>query len=119
MMGLLGLALSIIPPVEFDYFKANGRSMNSVGLWVGELYPAVRLSGMVQPVPRDLYQQNGLDFQKNYFVFFVEKSIEDIRRDVSGDEFYYSGMQFQALSKTNWFHYDGWDEILCVEIPKP
>lgn len=119
MFDLLGMALSVIPPVEFKFYKGKGRTLNSVGVWVGELCKPVDVVGMAQPVPRNLYANNGLDFQKNYFVFFAEKNVIDIERDVSGDEFYYSGMQFQALSKTDWFHYDGWDEVLAVEIPKP
>lgn len=117
-MSILAMALQLIPPVEIQYYKGKGRKLNAIGLWEGELCEPAAMEASVQPVPRKLYQVNGLDFQSNYYTVFLDRDLIDIERDVSGDQIGYKGMRLQALSKTDWFQYDGWDEVLCVEIPK-
>jgi len=115
--NLLNAALRIIQKQNFTYYANTGRTTNSIGLDVAVYAAGIPASGSVQPVPRNLYANMGLDFQKNYYNFFLQNNIIDIDRDVSGDQFVYNSARFQCLSKTNWFAVEGWDQVLCVQVP--
>ena len=115
--NILSAALSIIGAQSFTYHAFVSRSTNAVGYDVPVYAAGVATTGSVQPIPRVLYEQYGLDLQKNYVNFFVSKSVVDITRDVSGDYFVYNNKRFQCQSKTDWFAQDSWVQILCVEIP--
>lgn len=116
--NILGMALSVIQKQTFKYFAFRSRELNSIGLDETQYRAGVTATGSVQPVPRVLYQAMGLDFQGNYYKFFLPKNIIDIARDVSGDQMEFGGKRFQCLSKTDWYGIDGWDEVLCVEVNK-
>lgn len=115
--NLLGMALRLIAPQQFQYYAWATRSKTANGMWVATYAAPVTMAGSVQPVPRTLYEKYGLDFQKNYVIFYTALNAIDIARDVSGDQFIYAGKKYQAESKTDWFQQDGWDAILAVEVP--
>ncbi len=114
--NILNTALRVIARQPFDYYAFVSRTTNVVGNDVANYADPLSLTGSVQPVPRNLYANMGLDFQKNYLNFFVERNIIDITRDVSGDYFIFNGRKFQCLSKTAWYAMDGWDQVLTVEV---
>ncbi len=114
--NILNLALSIIGNQSFQYKAFLARTPNEIGLDVSTYATPVTLNGNVQPVPRQLYQQYGLDFQRNYFTFFVSKNILDVDRDVSGDQIISGGVTFQVISKTDWYAANGWDSFLAVQV---
>lgn len=115
--NLLKMAMTIIGKQTFLYFAYLSRQINSLGYYVCTYAAAVHVQGSVQPVPRTLYAALGLDFQKDYFNFFVPQDIYDVSRDVAGDQFKFQGKNFQCVSKTSWYGVDGWDQILCVAVP--
>lgn len=114
--NLLNKALSVISRQSFQYLAFASRTPNAIGQDVTTYATPVTASGSVQPVPRSLFYNLGLDLQKNYFNFFLAKNVIDIARDVSGDQFVFNGRLFQCLSKTDWYMIDGWDQVLTVEI---
>jgi hypothetical protein len=114
--NILGMALRAIKRQSFKYYAFNGRELNDTGLYVASYKAPVVVSGSVQPVPRNLYQVNGLDFQKNYWNFFLERAVLDVARDVSGDQMEIYDIRFQCLSRTPWASVDGWDQVLCVQV---
>lgn len=115
--NILALANKVIAPQCLQYSHYLSRELNSAGVFVTKRATAVRINGNIQPVPRSRYEVMGLDFQKNYAVIYIQKSIIDIARDVTGDQFWYAGKLYQAESRTSWYAQDGWDAILCVEEP--
>lgn len=117
--NILNAALSVIQKQAFTYFAFTSRKTNEIGLDVANYALGVDAMGSAQPVPRNVYQNLGLDFQRTYFNFFVPSKIIDINRDVSGDQFEYNGQRFQCLSNTPWFGIDGWNQVLCVAVTCP
>lgn len=115
-LNILAMASRLIVQQSFVYEAFVTRTTNSIGLDVPTYATGVPMTGSVQPVNRKFYQFMGLDFQKNYVLFYVQKNILDLTRDVSGDRFVFNGITYQCESKTNWFPQDGWDEVLCIEI---
>lgn len=115
--NLLNQAFALIAQQAVQYYKNTGRAANSIGMQVPAFAAAISVSGSFQPVPRNKYEMLGLDFQKTYFNFYVSRSVLDLQRDVSGDQLTFQGQRFQCVSKTPWYGIDGWDAVLCVEIP--
>lgn len=116
--NLLNMALSVIKKQTFQYFTWTQRTLQPNGLYTAAYAAGLPVTGSVQPIPRNLYAAMGLDFQKNYRNFFVQRDIFDVKRDVSGDQFCFEGKNFQCVSKTAWYGVDGWDQVLCIEVPQ-
>lgn len=115
--NLLALANKAIAAQQLQYRPFIKRELNAAGVWMTSRAAPAVLQGNIQPVPRTRYEIMGLDFQANYATIFVQKNVVDIARDVTGDQFWYAGRLYQAESRTSWFAQDGWDAILCVEVP--
>ena len=115
--NILLAALSILGKQCFQYFPFLSRTPNSIGQDVATYSAPVPVTGSVQPVPRNLYQQYGLEFDRYYLTVFVPQCIIDVDRDVSGDALLYNCNYYQVLSKTDWFPQDGWVQVLAVRIP--
>lgn len=114
--NILSMALRVIGKQCFQYYAYTSRTLNSIGLYDAIYAPPIPLSGSVQPVPRDLYERYGLDFQRNYINVYLQRSVIDVSRDVSGDQIVFNGVTYQCLSKTPWDAIDGWDAVLCVQV---
>jgi hypothetical protein len=116
-MNLLNMALTVIAPQAVEYYANTGRTTNAIGIDVAAYAAPVPMRGSLQPVPRTLYQANGLDYEKNYYTFYTPNNVLDVRRDVSGDQITYNGMRLQVLASNDWFPQDGWVGVLCVQVP--
>lgn len=116
--NLLNLALSVIAKQQMIYSRFIKRDTGPNGMFISKYAAGIPVTGSFQPVARNLYQAMGLDFQKNYANIFISRSILDVERDVAGDQFKVCGDTWQAESKTAWSAVDGWDQVLCVEVPR-
>lgn len=111
------MAMSILGRQQFIYYAFASRSLNQLGQDIPVYDTPVSLFGSVQPIPRNLYQEYGLDFDRYYLTFYVSRSVMDVARDVSGDAFAFNEKYYQCLSKTDWFPQDGWVALLAVQVP--
>jgi hypothetical protein len=114
--NLLKMALTLIAKQKVNYYKYTGRVLNSVGQYVTSYEPAVVIVGSFQPVPRNLYAQYGLDFQKNYCTFYALNDVIDLKRDITSDRIAFNSQLYQVESANDWFALDGWKGVLCVQI---
>lgn len=114
--NLLNRALRLIGAQAVQYSVFTGRSINSIGLMVPSFAAPVAVVGSVQPVPRNIVQELGLDWQKNYVTFYTSHFVNDVARDQTGDHFAFNGKTWQVLSKTDWTPIDGWSNPMCIEI---
>jgi hypothetical protein len=117
--NILSMALSVIGRSSFSHLAFASRTPNEIGQDVTKYDAPVTLQGSVQPVPKNLYQQYGLDFQREYINVYVSKDVLDVTRDVSGDMIEFNGNSYQCLSITPWVAIDGWSAVLCVQVPSP
>lgn len=113
---ILRMASQLIAFQTLTYYKFAGRSLNSVGQDITTYEVGVPIRGSFQPVPRKLYPILGLDLQKKYYNFYSSTNMEDINRDVSGDQFGFQGQRFQSISDTDWFAQDQWKGLLMIHI---
>lgn len=114
--NILNIALSVIARQTVSYFAFTGRVLNAVGEDIPSYADSVDIVGSLQPVPRILYEQYGLDLQKTYYTFYTSNPVKDVGRDVSGDQFEFGGQRFQVESNNDWYAQDGWKGVLCVLI---
>ena len=114
--NLLNMALTVIARQTITYYQYTGRALNNVGQDVTTYADPVSMVGSLQPVPRQLYAQWGLDLQKSYYTFYTSNNILDIRRDVSADQFAFNNQRYQVESNNDWYAQDGWKGVLCVLI---
>lgn len=117
--NLLNLALQAITPTTVSYYAYVTRETNAIGFRVTEFAEPVDIIGSLQPVPRMLYQQLGLDFTKNYVMFYSSQPIKDVTRDRTGDQLGYAGKRYQVEAANDWHSIDGWNGVICVEVPAP
>jgi E217 collar protein gp28 len=115
--NLLNQALSVIASQTISYIAFVSRSKNINSVWVPTYATPVNIQGSIQPVPRTLMMELGLDLQRHYVNIYVSNKVIDIRRDVSSDQFKFQGTTYQAISLTRWFGVDGWNQVLAVEVP--
>ena len=115
--NLLQTALRVLGQQAFDYYAFQSRTPNEIGQDVTTYANPVTLRGSVQAVPRNVYQQYGLDFQRTYINIYVSQAILDVQRDVSGDLINFNNNSYQCISVTPWNAIDGWNAVLCVQIP--
>lgn len=117
--NILDMALSVIATQTVAYYQYSGRALNNVGQDVNTFAAPIFIDGSLQPVPRQLYQQFGLDFSKDYQLFYVSKNILDLNRDVSGDQIVFDSQRYQCEQNVEWFAQDGWVAVLCCRINIP
>lgn len=116
MFNLLNVALMLIPPVTVSWRKATGRVQNALGQWVTAYADPVALTCSFQPLEKAKYEVLGLDLNKHYFVLYGSKDLIAVERETSGDTVDYEGRRYQFEDAVDWFAYNGWKGIVCVDI---
>ena len=114
-MSLLDLALSVQEQQSISYYEFLSQVENDIGKDIPTYATPINLIGSFQPVEQKLYQQNGFDLNKKYFVFYTSNDFNVVDRDSSGDKIVYNNNTFQVLKKDNWFDYDGFVGVTCVK----
>ena len=117
--NLLAQAFRAIGMQTFQYYSCVSRTVQTNGQYVTNYSAPVSISGSAQPMPREKFEQYGLDFNKHYYRFYVCQNVLDVGRDVAGDQIVFNSVYYQILSITPWYGIDGWVEILAVEVPAP
>lgn len=117
MIGnLLNSALGLIGHQTLSYKHFTGYSVSDIGVKVSIYEEPIFLRGSFQPVPKELYEVNGLDFKQQWFVFYTSKDILEIGEDTSSDILVYNSKRYQVTSKNDWLDFNGWVGVLCVRI---
>lgn len=114
--NLLARAFTMIARQSVDWLQFQGLVTNAAYIEVPTWSVAVPITGSFQPVDRKLIQDLGLDWTKNYAIFYSENSFTDVTRDVTGDRLVYAGQTYQIESKQPWYTQDRWDKVLCIEV---
>lgn len=116
-INVLNLALTVIARQTLAYYRNTSYTIGATYKPKPVYASPVNIQGSFQPVPRRLYQQFGLNFQKEYFSFYVSENLVDVGRDEAGDQVVFNNKRYLCESVTDWFNIDGWVAMLCVEVP--
>lgn len=115
--NLLAMAFGVIGQQAVEWSLFQGLATNAAGVKVATWADPVPIGGSIQPVPKDLIQQLGLDWTKNYVNFYASADMGDVTRDKTGDKLAYAGKTYQILSNNDWLAQDGWKGVMAVEVP--
>lgn len=115
--NLLALALGVIGNQMVQWHKFAGLTTNAAGVQRPTWAAPVTINGSFQPADAATIQQLGLDWTRNYVNFFAPAEFKEIERDQSSDRVSYAGRMYQVVGKAAWYHQDGWERVLCVEVP--
>jgi len=119
--NLLKKALRLIPGESYQYLKYIDEQVNDLGIAVATYEEPITITpanGIVQSAENSLYQQLGLDLDRNYKIFYGAVSIKGNEAQEHPDKFIYKGLTYETVKNTDWFNYDGWCGVLAVEIKK-
>ena len=114
--NLLNLAFTIIKPTKVNLYRFSSKLENEIGNVVNSYEPPESITTGVQTVPRSVYRQMGLDFNKRYIRLWSSENFEDLQRDRSGDQIGYKGRRYELMNEEDWTPIDGWNGILAIDI---
>lgn len=92
------------------------KESKSGGIVTPVYFNPIGIQASVQAVSRAMYQQLGLDLQKNYILVYASVAMRDLQRGGACDMVDWNGRRYNVESNTDWFLADGWRGALCVEI---
>ena len=101
---------------QFLFYKWLGSTVDDMGRDVPNYDEAVTLTGSVQAVPNKMYEQLGLDFNKNYKTVFCSALIQSIAENIQPDRIVYDGRTYDVVENKNWYETNGYTKILVVEV---
>lgn len=113
--NLLNKALRLIPSQSVQWYQFVSSTTGGNGLDVSTFAVPVTVTGSFQPVPRNMYEQLGLELNKDYCNFFTSAAFGDLTRDIAGDEFVFAGDRYKVMSNTEWQPVNGWQSSMAVK----
>lgn len=115
--NLLAIAMGVIGVQQVGWCKYLGTVTLPSGVKSPTWADPVTIAGSLQPVDSTLIQQLGLDWTKRYCTFYAPAEFREVDRDQTGDKLIYAGRTYQVQDKASWFAQDGWERVLCIEVP--
>lgn len=100
----------------FLFYKYIGTIIDDLGRDKPDFAEPVRITGSVQPVSNKMYEQLGLDLDKNYKIIYSSALINSIAEDIQPDRVVYDNRTFEIVENKNWYETNGYTKILMVEL---
>lgn len=126
--NLLKKALRIVPKSSFEYRTVVSFQTNDIGNTIPTYSEWVPTTGAVQPGltfsfnargisnPIDMAKRIGIDQSKNIITVFVKDiELSNVSTQEEPDQIRYDGKVFNIMSVSNWYPYDDWKSLTCVE----
>lgn len=116
--NLLAMASRLIGFQTIQHSRFKRCVLGNDGVWTPEYFQAVECQASVQPTPRNMYEQLGLDLQKYYVTIYSLASLRlyDLERGRFCDIVDFNGDRFNVESNTPWENQDGWRASVCCKI---
>ena len=114
--NLLNIASRVLRYESITYTPFLGRTLNERGRYVNSYDTAISIKASVQPVPREIYPQMGLDFNKDYITIWTSEDIKDLMRNRASDLVQWRGYNWSIMKESEWFQIDGWDSVIAIKV---
>lgn len=75
----------------------------------------IAIEANVQPVDTSVYNDLNLEFGKNYFYVHSLSEIRSLEEQEASDILFVDGKRLNVISSANWYKFNGWSAVLCVE----
>ena len=115
--NIFRIASSAIGLQSVVWKKYTGRTISDVGIETATYDAGTTIQASVQLVSRSVYEQFGLDLQRNYVMVYTASDMGDLERGISPDIITWGGSTYQIESnQSDWYMVDGWNGYLAVKI---
>lgn len=101
---------------QFKFLKWLKNTIDGMGRDVPEFAEPLTLTGSIQPVSNKMYEQFGLDLNKNYKIVFSSALIQSIAEKIQPDRIVYDNRTFEIVENKNWYETNGYTKVLMVEL---
>lgn len=119
-LNLLPIAMSATAILgcnkQFEFYKYTGSKLDEMGRDVPDFAEPVIYTGSIQPVPNRMYEQLGLDLNKNYKTVYSPELMQSIAENIQPDRIVYNSKTFQIIDDKDWYETNGYTKIIMVEI---
>ena len=126
--NLLRRASRIIPTEPFEYRTLSSHETNKIGNIVPVYSQWMKANGNIQPGltfsfnargvsnPGLIAKQLGIDQSKEIVtVYAYGLNLRNVHDQDQPDQIRYHGKVYNIWSISNWYEYDGWKSLICVE----
>lgn len=113
--NLLNAALRIIPKQRIVWRKFAGFDIDEQGLKINRYAEGVELTGSVQAVDRNIYDQLGLDQEKEYLAVYAPADIKGVAGQDAPDIVEFGGGVYKVVRNYPWYFYDGWAGVVVIK----
>lgn len=113
--NLLNAALRIIPKQRIVWRKFAGFDIDEQGLKINRYAQGVELTGSVQAVDRNIYDQLGLDQEKEYLAVYAPADIKGVSAQNAPDIIEFGGAAYKVVRNYPWYFYNGWAGVVVIK----
>lgn len=113
--NLLNAALRIIPKQQIIWRKFAGFEVDEQGLKINRYAEGVELTGSVQAVDRNIYDQLGLDQEKEYLTVYAPADIKGVSGQNAPDIIEFGGAAYKVVRNYPWYFYNGWAGVVVIK----
>lgn len=100
----------------FQYYRYQETIVDDMGRDVPQYADPKPITGSVQAVSNKMYEQLGLDLNKNYKIIYSPELIQSIAEKIQPDRIVYDNRTFEVVENKNWYETNGYTKILIVEL---
>ena len=125
---LLKRASRMIPTVRLEYRTFTGETTNAIGNSIATYTDWIKVRGHVQPGltfsfnargvsnTAAIMKELGLDQSKEIVtVYAYGLNLHNVHDQNQPDQIRYNGKVYNIWSVSNWYEYDNWKSLICVE----
>lgn len=100
----------------FQYYRYQETIVDDMGRDVPKYADPKPVTGSVQAVSNKLYEQLGLNLDKNYKIIYSPELIQSIAEKIQPDRIVYNNRTFEVVEDKDWYETNGYTRILVVEL---
>lgn len=101
---------------QFEFYQFQGSTLDDLGRDIPQYSDPINLTGSIQAVPNKMYEQLGLDLDKNYITVFCPQLIQSLAQNSQPDKIIWNNRTFEAVETKDWTNLNGYTKALFVEI---
>lgn len=116
MDSLYSLARSVIDGDEVYLSKFLNNTENDVGQLIPSFGEPYLIDASFQSIEATIIEKLGLEIDKTYRVLYTDEPVQTINNNTSSDKVYFNDEVYQALRRTDWLSYNGWNGVICVRL---
>lgn len=101
---------------QFEFYQFQGSTLDDLGRDIPQYSDPINLKGSIQAVPNKMYEQLGLDLEKNYITVFCPQLIQSLAQNSQPDKIIWNNRTFEAVETKDWTNLNGYTKALFAEI---